>query len=80
MSDLIDLMNAAYRRAYDGNWNKERQIGGMTLRDWFAGQFASAMLSTYRREGIEFTAGLRDELCGHAYWYADAMLKARSDG
>lgn len=56
---------------YDGNWNKEPQRGGMTLRDWFAGQAISAII----RENpyAETKALARD-----AYRVADAMLAART--
>ncbi len=50
-------------------------FGGMTLRDWFAGQALGAMKLS--------TGGVRPDgvLCGEAvrsaYAYADAMLTAR---
>ena len=51
----------------DGN---SADHGGMTLRDWFAGQalIGIAMLETSRTF---------DEDAANAYKYADAMLKAR---
>ena len=53
----------------DKNANEEQ---GMTLSDWFAGQALAGM-------GLEYTS---DKFCHSsvaecAYWYADAMLKAR---
>lgn len=47
--------------------------GGMTLRDWFAGQ---ALAGCCAREWVD-TEGLSD-LANTMYVVADAMLKARS--
>lgn len=46
--------------------------GGMTLRDWFAGQ---ALEKAAR--GSKFTA---EEIATRAYYIADAMLAAREGG
>ena len=46
--------------------------GGMTLRDWFAGQALNGMLSDAKGEGS------CDLYAKWSYQYADAMLKARS--
>jgi hypothetical protein len=52
---------------YDGNWDKERQIGGMSLRDWFAGQ---ALAGAELNMPPPLTAA-------DCYALADAMLEAR---
>lgn len=58
---------------------------GMSLRDWFAGQALVGLIAKspfFDREGengkpitdmVQFKADMSDS----AYWYADAMLKAR---
>lgn len=50
--------------------------GGMSLRDWFAGQALGTLLETCRGDnrGVGFT----DHVASCAYAVADAMLKARS--
>lgn len=57
--------------------------GGMTLRDWFAGQALAAMAST-PKETTEAAnaAGMSrtDFVTECAYQLADAMLKAREGG
>jgi len=61
---------------------------GMTLRDWFAGQFAAAMVTAtsadsdhpnpdYRREADGPTVA--DRVATIAYQLADAMLRARGN-
>lgn len=79
---------------YDGLWDKEPQRGGMTMRDWFAGQAiaeAGANLRASDSDGcdVEMTDGSILEH-GHdifdcpksiarvAYDIADAMIAARS--
>jgi hypothetical protein len=52
----------------DKNANEEQ---GMTLRDWFAGQALTGMVS-YVVEGATF-----ENVAEDAYKAADAMLKAR---
>ena len=46
-------------------------VGGMSLRDWFAGQALAGLLACPEVTGSEHT------LTKSAYNYADAMLKAR---
>lgn len=48
--------------------------GGMSLRDWFAGQIASGIAAFSGTAGISYGPG---EIAGRAYQVADAMLKAR---
>ena len=52
---------ASYERAQD--------TGGMTLRDWFAGQALGRL--------AEYANGNRDKVAKVAYEWADAMLTAR---
>lgn len=47
--------------------------GGMSLRDWFAGQAVVAMAARFTTDN---SAGLAD-LAERTYQVADAMLKAR---
>jgi hypothetical protein len=47
-------------------------FGGMTLRDWFAGQALAGMMA--HKDSAKWT---RNEVAGDCYAYADAMLKAR---
>jgi len=51
----------------------EYGLGGMTLRDWFAGQALVGLLSGPAEEG----ATTPDRKAVVAYQFADAMLKAR---
>lgn len=51
---------------FDGNWDREPQRGGMSLRDWFAGQALTI-------SGDRTTATIAQ----NAFKVADAMLKAR---
>jgi len=48
---------------------------GMSLRDWFAGQALSGMLSSAEGEGALWLAYAKD-----AYAMADAMLNVRKRG
>ena len=61
----------------DGN---PKSKGGMSLRDYFAGQALIGFLSAFGRVERE----VRDKFDVHdiatkVYYYADAMLKARAD-
>lgn len=67
---------------YDGNWNKDGTIEGMTLRDYFAAKAVVGLLtmadewrSYFRRDGDGTT--WKDEAAKAAYEVADAMLRAR---
>lgn len=55
----------------DGNttW----QFGGMTLRDWFAGQQLAKITTAY----VCDTKASYDRAAEHCYRMADAMLRAR---
>jgi len=56
---------------YDSNWDSRPQIGGMTLRDYFAGQAMNkGIINGDWDSSIEWRA-----VC--AYQVADAMLAAR---
>lgn len=52
----------------------ERNNGGMTLRDWFAGQALNGLICA--NDGIEGTDPLR-AIAFASYAMADAMLAAR---
>lgn len=55
----------------DGAWANGHAEGGMSLRDWFAGQ---ALANEALRRAYHNSP---DVLAAKAYEYADAMLKAR---
>ncbi|WP_454917345.1 hypothetical protein [Xanthobacter sediminis] len=48
--------------------------GGISLRDYFAGQIASGMAAFSGTAGVSYGP---DEIAGRSYQVADAMLKAR---
>ncbi len=56
---------------YDGNWDMNPQRGGMSLRDWFAGQAMQGMLAG----GVKPDSP--EDLAMGAYMAADAMLSER---
>lgn len=51
--------------------------GGMTLRDWFAGQAASGICSSRDEAGVLLEHGY-EWIATEAYRVADAMLKERN--
>ena len=53
-----------------------RQEEGMTLRDYFAKDFAVSIQSSLK---IHYTDEAVDNVCKQAYVWADAMLKARDE-
>ena len=58
---------------HDGCW-VVRSVGGMTLRDYFAGQALVGMLQNYTTQKF----GVGEQTCARgAYEFADAMLAAR---
>jgi hypothetical protein len=55
--------------------------GGMSLRDWFAGQALAGMLTYYNEHrGDYHTNATCDVAAKDAYAWADAMLAARAEG
>ncbi len=63
---------------FDGNWNKERGLYGMPLRDWFAGMALQGYLAGRNNNPERET--LIDRAVKSCYQYADAMLAARTKG
>lgn len=56
-------------------------VGGMTLRDWFAGQALQgwcAAAPSVRNEPMNMTRGHADEIAQGCFRYADAMLAERN--
>ncbi len=51
-------------------------VGGMTLRDWFAGQALAGMIRSHGDE----CDGYREYMAKNAYRAADAMIAARKGG
>ena len=50
---------------------------GMSLRDWFAGQFLAGFMDRWRDDPTSHVAGMAGVATRLSYKYADAMLKAR---
>lgn len=60
-----------------GSSQEPVSIPDIELRDWFAGQALSGLVSgTLLAQGVAFD---KDYVATDAYLYADAMLKARKD-
>jgi len=54
-------------------------FGGMSLRDYFAASALKGLLAD-SRPGALTHGSTKTEVAKHAYYYADAMLKAREGG
>lgn len=75
MSDWDGSFDSQSVKAFSSdNWG-----GGMSLRDWFAGQAMAAIIAKAPNERVarEMSAMVAEIACG-AYDYADAMLAERS--
>jgi hypothetical protein len=63
-------------------WRLPGNPGGMSLRDYFAGQAIIGLVghgNNVEAEKYDPTATIADVVAGHAYFIADAMLKARQE-
>jgi hypothetical protein len=64
-------------------WDNDAQswavhsVGGMTLRDWFAGQALEGMMGN---SALVDTFSCHPGMAKEAFWLADAMLAAREKG
>jgi len=61
-------------------WRLPGNPGGMSLRDWFAGQALIGLIghgNSLVSDEYNPTTTMADVVAGHAYFLADAMLKAR---
>lgn len=85
MSAPINDGGPAFPCGYHPDGNSADQ-GGMSLRDWFAGQALVGVMASHRpgddwpakaaaRQGVE----PQDVIAAGAYDIADAMLKARKE-
>ena len=55
--------------------------GGMSMRDYFAAKALPMVATTFYAQGVTLSDGTVPNLCAKvAYQFADAMLKARSEG
>jgi hypothetical protein len=67
--------------SYDADAGMDTVKTGMSLRDWFAGQALDAVIGIC---GIRPEHGpsriISEEIAGHAYSIADAMLSERQKG
>ena len=54
-------------------------VGGMSLRDYFAGQALAGLLASYANPGAN-CAPTSDVAANESYAYADAMLAERERG
>lgn len=70
MSRYIDDGGAAFPWGSDGF-----TAGGLSMRDWFAGQALAGKMSI---DTIEYLSP--DDIAARCYKQADAMLKARKGG
>jgi hypothetical protein len=55
----------------------ERNDGGMSLRDWFAGMAMQGMLANPNQDYAPLTTKSQEAVVSGAYEIADAMLAAR---
>lgn len=70
MSKIDDGGPAFPNPGYNGNWDDRRQIEGMSLRDWFAGQALVGLIAQTEYYGSP------NQLARNAYSIAGAMVKA----
>lgn len=75
MSEKINDGGAAFPASDCGHGGP---YGGMTLRDWFAGQALANLVRDYETTGQMISAETVNEIAGDAYAMADAMLATRS--
>ena len=63
----------------DGAMLSREQFGGMSLRDWFAGQALTALVAEVRFEhlAVKNNTEWGDLITVMAYLFADKMLEAR---
>lgn len=53
-------------------------VTGVTLRDWFAAQALQGILSSDAPWSSKKVFTDVDDVCGYAYEYAEAMIRARA--
>ena len=62
---------------YDGNWDKRSTVGGMSLRDYFAGKLAAGDAAADNGWGIGAPDQMIAARAKFYYRVADAMLAVR---
>jgi hypothetical protein len=80
MTDEVKDGGAAFPHLnpnYDGNWDKEPQRGGMSLRDWFASQVVGHVIMATKSDTRENGETHEQMFARRAYAIADALLSAR---
>jgi hypothetical protein len=79
MDKKLDDGGPAFPRVVTEDW-RERQDGGMTLRDYFAGQAMQALITKTPVGSAPPGITNRNKATAvGAYDYADAMLRARKE-
>lgn len=62
------------------DWRNRIIGGGMTLRDWFAGQALAGVISACSRDSMRMGQSLEGHFAKNAYSVADAMIATRMKG
>lgn len=65
-------------RAFPAQDNNGHNFGGMTLRDWFAGQALIAVMQVCGADHMRDGEKIQDMFARRAYQAADSMLAERS--
>ena len=69
----------AFPRVGEGVGNPQYDAPGMSLRDWFAGQALTGILTTLRAGDVETVGEFTNRAAKLACAAADAMLAAREE-
>ncbi len=59
-------------------WRLPGDPGGMSIRDWFAGQALAGVWAGRESDFVKISAPTTDDVAVACYALADAMIKARS--
>lgn len=65
--------------SYDGNWNKDRYVNGMSLLDYFAGQALMGLLANNEEiPPFKTREEVTEYFARSSYQFARAMIAERS--